>query len=140
MFSKASTPPTKAPAKKSDAPPSIISSDLSVTGDILSEGEVQIEGAVDGDVKCVKLTIGVTGSVKGAVEAEHILVRGSVTGQIKASVVSLAKTSHVCGDVMHEKLAIESGAYLDGNCRRIDAPPTVAEPRINLVVGDIGPA
>ena len=140
MFSKASTPPTKSKTRASDAPPSIVSSDLTVTGDILSDGEVQIEGAVNGDVKCAKLTIGVTGSVKGAVEAGQVLIRGAVTGQIKSMAVSLARTSHVCGDVLHDKLSIESGAYLEGNCRRIDAEPAAPGPRINLVVGDIGSA
>ena len=129
MFSKAK----KDGGKKRAAPPTIISSDLRVDGDITSEGEIQIDGAVDGDVKGTKLSIGEQGSVKGAVTAERVLVRGRVTGQIKGRVVTLTRSSRVTGDVMHETLAIEPGARLEGNCRRMDAG---AEPGINLVVSD----
>ena len=67
MFSKGK----KAGDKKRPAPPTIISADLRVDGDITSEGEIQIDGVVDGDVKGSKLSIGQGGTVKGSVTAER---------------------------------------------------------------------
>lgn len=135
MFSKGSTQTTNKPRKPA-APPSIVSADLVVTGDILSEGEVQVEGTVNGDVKCVRLTIGPTGTVNGSIVAEDTLVRGSVNGQIRSGAVTLTKTAQVVGDVLHETLAIEAGARLEGHCRRIETLQAAGEARINLVVSD----
>ena len=47
-------------------------------------------------------------------------IHGKITGQINAKSVSLAKTAYVKGDILHEKLAIEHGAYLEGHCRRTE--------------------
>ncbi len=133
MFSRGK----KNAGKKRAAAPTIISSDLRVDGDIASEGEIQIDGAVNGDVKGTKISIGEQGSVKGGVTAERALVRGRVSGQIKARVVTLTRSARVTGDVLHETLAIEPGARLEGNCRLMDAG---AESSINLVVSDGKPA
>ena len=80
MFTKGKTPeapPTPAPAPKpvlSDAPkrapaarsgPSIISADVKMTGTIVSQGEIDINGQIEGDVRASALTVGETGAVKG---------------------------------------------------------------------------
>ncbi|MBW2147648.1 MAG: polymer-forming cytoskeletal protein [Deltaproteobacteria bacterium] len=100
--------------------PSIISADLTVHGDIFCKGDIQIEGLVEGDVKSRSLTIGKTGSVKGAVDAETIHVGGQVKGQIKAKFVILTGTAQVLGDIRYENLAVKEGARLNGMCKRID--------------------
>ncbi len=51
--------------------PSIIGEDLTVTGNIISKGEVQIEGDVQGDVFCSNLIIGDRGRVTGVIVAEQ---------------------------------------------------------------------
>lgn len=118
--------------KKRQASPTIISADLRVDGDITSDGEIHIDGAVNGDVKGSTLSIGHGGTITGSVTADKVLVRGRVTGQIKSRVVTLTRTARVSGDVMHETLAIEPGARLEGTCRRMDA----TDSSINLVVSD----
>ncbi len=115
------------------APPTIISSDLRVDGDISSDGEIQIDGTVAGDVKGSKLSIGEGGTIKGAVTADRVLVRGRITGQITGRIVTLTRTAQVTGDVLHETLAIEPGARLEGTCRRMEAGK---DSNINLVVSD----
>ncbi|MEX2455314.1 MAG: polymer-forming cytoskeletal protein [Rhodospirillaceae bacterium] len=113
--------------------PSIISNGMQVTGDIVSDGEVQIDGVLSGDVKCAKLTIGECGRIHGSVVADNCLVHGEVVGQIKADSVTLSRSSRVEGDVLHDMLAIEPGARLDGHCRRLD---TIAadDPKLDLVI------
>ncbi len=130
MFSKGKT---KDGGKKRSAPPTIISADLRVDGDLTSEGEIQIDGVVDGDVKGARLSIGQGGTIKGSVTADRVLVRGRITGQIKARLVTLTRTARVTGDVLHETLAIEPGARLEGSCRRMEAG---TDSNINLVVSD----
>lgn len=102
--------------------PSILSADLTVTGSIVSEGEVQLDGTVDGDVRAGSLTIGEEATVKGEVVCETVIVRGRVEGSLRARQVQLAATARVEGDVIHASLAIESGAYFDGNCKRSSDP------------------
>lgn len=103
-------------------PPSIISTDLKITGNLATDGEVQIDGLLEGDVKCGRLSIGATGRVLGSVFVEFALVRGKVEGQIRAKNVTLTKSASVIGDIMHETLTIEPGAHLEGHCRRVDEP------------------
>jgi cytoskeletal protein CcmA (bactofilin family) len=126
MFSK-SNKKTLANAKPLDpsAPPSIISRDLKIVGDLLSEGEIQIDGRVNGDIRTKVLTVGETAHVKGEIVAETVRVLGHVDGQIKAKSVKLALTAHVVGDILHEDLSIETGAFLEGNCKRTAIPEEI---------------
>ena len=101
--------------------PSIISTGLQVNGDIISDGDVQIEGVISGNVKSRTLTIGESGEVRGEVVADQLQVSGTVNGQIKARSVNLSRSARVQGDILHESLSIESGAFIEGNVKRINA-------------------
>jgi cytoskeletal protein CcmA (bactofilin family) len=102
--------------------PSIISADLIVRGALFSAGDVQIDGRVDGDIRAGGLIVGEKAVIVGDVYAEEIVVRGRVEGGISARKVSLASTCHVEGNILHEALAVEIGAYFEGNCRHSDNP------------------
>ncbi len=102
--------------------PSIISADLIVRGALFSAGDVQIDGRVDGDIRAGGLIIGEKAIIVGDVYAEEIVVRGRVEGGISARKVSLSSTCHVEGNILHEALAVEIGAYFEGNCRHSDNP------------------
>jgi cytoskeletal protein CcmA (bactofilin family) len=100
--------------------PSIISANLHIVGNLKTEGEIQIDGMIDGDVTSRALTIGEKAKVKGEITSQEIDVRGSVEGRIRARSVKLSKTAHVVGDIIHEILTVESGAYIEGQLRRTD--------------------
>jgi cytoskeletal protein CcmA (bactofilin family) len=102
--------------------PSIFAGDISITGNILSDGEIQIDGKVEGDIKCVSLIVGENANVSGGIVAEDVVVRGKVNGSIRGVRVTLEATSEVEGDVYHKTLAIEQGAYFEGKSRRQDNP------------------
>jgi len=118
------------------AAPSIISTDLMISGDLVSEGEVHIDGTVQGDVKAKSVPVGEAGVVRGEVFADSVRVHGTVDGQINARSVSLARSAKVSGDILHEMLSIEQGAFFEGHCRRIADRKDGAEGRLNLVVKD----
>jgi cytoskeletal protein CcmA (bactofilin family) len=120
-------------AKAKSTPPSIISSDLHVVGDLSSDGEIQIDGKLDGDINTRSLLIGETAIVKGHIVADQVRVHGAVEGQIKARMVALAKKAHVIGDILHEDLSIETGAFLEGHCKRMENP---TGGKANLTVND----
>lgn len=102
--------------------PSIISSDLVVRGTLISTGDVQIDGRIEGDVRAGALVIGEKAYIEGDVFAEDAIVRGTVHGGIRARKVQLCSTCRVEGNILHEALAMEAGAYFEGNCRHSDNP------------------
>jgi cytoskeletal protein CcmA (bactofilin family) len=132
MFSKPkdSAAPISAAAAPAAAPkrstrgtvPSIISADLIVTGTLVSNGDIQIDGVVEGDVRSAGLVIGEKAEIRGEILAEDITVRGRVIGRIRARKVQLAATSHVEGDILHEAFAVEAGAFFEGSCRHSSNP------------------
>jgi cytoskeletal protein CcmA (bactofilin family) len=99
--------------------PTIIGADFRVKGDISCEGDIQLEGRVDGNIKSLRLTVGETGVVQGDVNAEAVRVQGKIVGTIRAKAVELAGTGHVTGDILHESLSVDNGAFLNGHCRRM---------------------
>lgn len=102
--------------------PSIISADVVMRGNINSSGEIQFDGALEGDVKAGSLIIGDKASVKGEVVCETVVVRGRVEGAIRAKSVALASSAHIQGDILHSSLSVETGAHFEGNCRHSDDP------------------
>jgi cytoskeletal protein CcmA (bactofilin family) len=119
-------PMASAPSSKSTVP-SIISASLHVVGNLVSEGDIQIDGAVDGDIRTTIVTIGNSAEVKGEVVAESVTVHGRVEGTIRARTVILGKTARIDGDIYQETLAIEAGAHFEGNCRKLSKQqPAVA--------------
>ncbi len=94
--------------------PSIISPDLEIVGDLKSDGEIQIDGTVKGDVKSHMLTVGERGKIDGSTVAETVRIFGTVNGRVQAKTVRLAKSAKVTADITHETLSIEAGAYFEG--------------------------
>jgi cytoskeletal protein CcmA (bactofilin family) len=104
------------------APPAIISSGVVVTGTLTSTGDIQIDGRVDGEVRCVSLVIGQNAQIHGEIDAVEVTIRGHVKGRIRASKVVLCATSHIEGEILHEAIAVEAGAFFEGNCRHFEKP------------------
>jgi len=102
--------------------PTIISADMAIRGNVNSAGEVQLDGALDGDIKAATLIVGEKASVKGEIICEQVTIRGRVEGGIRAKQVALAATAHIVGDILHSSLSVESGAHFEGNCRHSDDP------------------
>src|ERR1700761_734840 len=135
MFSKPNKPASAASssgrAEPMDAPRkaiacSLIAENVSLEGDLVSDGDVQLDGAVRGDLKLNHLTIGETGQVDGLITAETVEVRGQVTGAIPAKTVRLYASARVDGDITHVQIAIDAGAHFAGRSIRLVA--AVPEP------------
>src|SRR5437016_5580207 len=118
----AAAPAPKRPPVKNGGVPSIISGDLMIKGTLLSHRDVQIDGKVEGDIRSNALVIGEKAIILGDVFAEEAIVRGRVEGSIRARKVQLCATCHVEGNILHEALSVESGAFFEGNCRHTDNP------------------
>jgi len=118
----ASVASKRSSSMKSAGVPSIISADVAMRGNVNSGGEVQLDGALEGDIRSSKLIVGEQATVKGEIICDDVIIRGRVEGGIRAKKVSLAATAHILGDILHSSLSVESGAHFEGNCRHSDDP------------------
>ena len=112
----------KPAAPKAKPPASILSSDLQITGNLKTTGDIQVEGSVDGDIRAHLLTIGEGATVKGEIIADDVVVNGHVIGRVRGLKVRLTSTAQVEGDIIHKTIAIESGAHFEGSVQRQDDP------------------
>lgn len=121
MFSKNTKPSTgNSITTTKQGVPSIISQGLNVLGNMISDGSVEIEGRIDGNLTCSHATIHRTGFIKGDIVAETVTVNGEIRGLIKARHVRLSENAKVIGVVMYEHLSIADGAFIDGQCKNTD--------------------
>jgi cytoskeletal protein CcmA (bactofilin family) len=114
--------------KTSAQAPSIIGSDVRLKGNLVTSGEVQFDGAIEGDLECGALTIGESAEVSGSVVADMVVVHGKVSGTIRAKNVRLERGSKVLGDILHEDLSVVSGAHIEGHLKRVDNAAAKAKP------------
>lgn len=118
----ASTPGPSAKRAGARTAPSIISSDLVLRGNLVTTGDIQIDGNIEGNIRSQSVTIGEKASVNGEIIADDIAIRGRVVGTIRGRRVQLCSTCHVEGEILHETLAVETGAFFEGSCRHSDDP------------------
>lgn len=116
--------------------PSIISQNTKVTGDIISDGIIHVDGHVEGDISCEELVIGIKGSVFGKVTTNHLHLYGVLQGQAVVDQLFIAKTAKLLGDAVHNSIAIEPGAYIDGHCIRTGAPIPAEQSKPDLLITD----
>jgi len=134
MFSKVSktmAPPAESPkTSNKNLAPTIISADLRIVGDIIGSGDIQVDGNVEGDIHSRSITVGENASVRGSLTADSVRVYGVVEGgTIKAMTVSVSKTARVMSNIIHQTLTIETGAYVEGDIKRMEG----ADPKMAMV-------
>ena len=120
------TPPARPKAAQRNRGPSIIAADLHVVGNVSTEGELHIDGRIDGDVEGRSVTVGESGYVDGHIETQTVAIRGIVRGSIRARRVHLVTGCKVIADITHDALSIDERAAFEGHCRRVvedEAPP-----------------
>lgn len=107
---------------KAKPPASVLSPDLTVTGNLRTTGDIQIEGTVEGDIRAHLLTVGEGATVKGECVADDVVVNGRIVGRLRGLKVRLTSTARVEGDIIHKTIAIESGAHFEGSVQRQEDP------------------
>ena len=99
---------------------SVIDAWLTMKGNLESEGDIQVDGKVQGHIRCMQLIVGKDATIDGDVVAAEVVVRGRVKGVIRANRVKLQETACVESEIFFEKsLGIEDGASFEGEIRRV---------------------
>jgi cytoskeletal protein CcmA (bactofilin family) len=140
MFSKPQTKgasaPTEAPQARKLTVASLVAEGVRLQGHFITEGDLHLDGAVEGDVRVCQLTIGETGAVTGTILADSVEIRGRVTGTICARQVRLWATAHVDGDISHTELAIEAGAHFEGRSLALTPAKPAALEALTVVAAE----
>ncbi len=89
-----------------------------VTGDLSSNGDLRIDGTVNGNVKTeCKFVLGITGRIMGNIAAKSCDISGIVEGDVKVSDLLLIKsTGKIRGDINTSKIVVENGSEFNGSC------------------------
>ncbi|MDP1709524.1 MAG: polymer-forming cytoskeletal protein [Candidatus Komeilibacteria bacterium] len=110
----------------------IIGQTVKVDGDFISDGNVLVQGMVNGSLKTRgDLRVEKGAKIKADVEAANALVAGQIKGNVCIqNSLELYASAVVEGDISAKILSIEPGAILNGHCLVAipDKVATEAEP------------
>lgn len=91
---------------------------IRIIGTIEIEGDLRLQGQIEGEVHCRKLYIEPTGCIDGLAVAEVVEIDGSVFGEVFADRMKLRNNCSVEADIHHCNLVLEDGAFFEGRSRR----------------------
>lgn len=96
----------------------MIGAGTTINGDMVSNGDIRIDGTLKGNLKGkAKIIIGADGVVEGDIEGMQADIMGRVTGTIKVQeLLFLHGKTQVNGDIYAGKLQVEPTAVFNGNC------------------------
>ena len=97
-----------------DAPRTVIQDDLTIIGDLQTDGQIEVDGRVIGNVNGRSVIVGVNGQIEGSILAETITIFGIAVGPVQANKVRLGNTAQVVGNIFHNELKVEPGAHHEG--------------------------
>ena len=117
-------PPADTNAKPKAA--SCLAAGMSITGNIVCDGPMQVFGRIEGEVRAGEIEIGDGAEVEGNITAQDLTIRGRVKGTIRAVRVKLLGNGRVDGDIFHRSLSIEEPAQFEGGSRPVENPMEAA--------------
>jgi cytoskeletal protein CcmA (bactofilin family) len=105
-------------------PFSIVAKDMTIVGNLETEGVVRIEGRVKGTVRAgAQVLIGQGAQLEGDLHTKEAVVGGDVIGSIHATErVELQPTASVTGNITTPRIAVLEGGKVSGEVRIEDQP------------------
>ena len=104
---------------------SLIGAGTTMKGDITSNGDLRIDGTLEGNIHCsAKVVIGANGVVQGDIHGQQADIMGKVTGTIKVKELLMLKGGSLLnGNIQAGKLQIEPTANFNGECHMAPVEP-----------------
>lgn len=93
---------------------SFVGPEVSIAGNISGNGDLHLDGSVEGDIHCASLILGPGGNVRGNIIADKATIAGTVGGTVNARALVIEKSARINGDLSYESVSIETGAQVDG--------------------------
>jgi len=98
----------------------LIGADTIVTGDIVFNGGLRVDGTILGNVREQAgsentIFLSESGRIEGSVETTKIVLNGTVVGPVKASqFIELQTKARITGDLYYKSLEMHMGSVIDG--------------------------
>lgn len=111
-------------------PETIVGATVKIEGDLVSEGDIKVEGLVTGKIKTTKnLFVGPMAKIEADVEAANAILAGVVRGDIKVKEnLTIQETGKINGNVSCGKLSIAEGAHFSGTCTMPEVEGQAGQP------------
>lgn len=99
-----------------------IAQDTKIKGNIESNGDIRIDGILDGDLDCKgRVVVGPESKINGTIRCSSAEILGFVKGEIIVKdLLSLKGSASITGNLTMGKLSVEPGARFVGHCRMIN--------------------
>jgi len=117
VFGKGSPARADQPARRGEGTGlTIIATGTQVTGDIVSDAVVKVEGVLEGTVRAASQLLVAPGAlIHGDIFAKEVLVGGEVDGLIQAEErVEIQTGAQVNGDITTQRIQIQDGGRVNG--------------------------
>jgi len=116
----------------------VIGASVKVDGDFTSNGNVLVQGILNGSLKTKgNLRVDEGAKIKADVQAANASVSGEIEGNVTIKDnLDLGSSAKIAGDIITKVLSIEPGAVLNGHClvsasqeQEIPEPSKIQKPR-----------
>ena len=99
----------------------VIGSEATFAGVLLTKNSICIEGGFKGQLKCEsQVILNKSAIIEADIVAEYISIYGKVTGNITAlKQLNIGMTGIVHGDVKTAAITVDKGGILDGTCKML---------------------
>lgn len=140
MFSNKSKEITPMEQTTKSSSASIIAAGTEITGNIVCDGDIRIDGTLNGNIQSSsKVILGPDGKVKGDLEAKQADIMGTVSGKlIITDLLNLKGKAEINGDIYTGQLQVEPTASFNGSCHM--GATAVSGNRSNSLKTERGPA
>jgi cytoskeletal protein CcmA (bactofilin family) len=127
-------PAVVSPQVNTSKPETTIGANTRFVGTLTSDGNIRIDGSVEGDIEVLgNLIVGETGRVIATIKAQNVHVSGAVKGEITATEkLEISPTGKVWGDITTAALQIDPGGLFRGESTmsaNVDEPLMLEAPR-----------
>lgn len=102
-------------ARKGVSAKTVIASGCHILGQITLDGDLHVDGTVEGTLAVTHVSVGKNGRVVGDIQAKHVILSGHVSGQITCEQLELLAGCFLQGDVNCQNLVVEKGAQFIGS-------------------------
>jgi cytoskeletal protein CcmA (bactofilin family) len=111
-----------------------IAQDTKIKGNIESNGDIRIDGILEGDLDCKgRVVVGPESRVSGTIRCSNAEIMGFVKGEIVVKeLLSLKASATITGNLTMGKLSVEPGARFVGHCKMLSDDNVVPKSEIDI--------